>query len=259
MTIQAGVTRVIGVVAALFISMHAFAQEKHVVMGAGPSTFVAELFFGQISRSAGGEKYVFEIDPRSIKHAGGILSSDTHLFGRTGRLLDAAERANNKKEIVLARIPVAVVAGSKAGVQKITLSQLEGIFTRKITNWRELGGADHPIVLMGREPTEAAFVVLKNAYPFFNTAVFDETLTRDHQVVNFMRSTKGEHAIGFGAKPNFEGMKVLAVEKFEPSMSVGLVYDGKNSDHPLVQLAQAHAKGNEWRKLLKKAELYPPE
>lgn len=241
------------------ISLQAAAQEKLVVMGAGPSTVVAQLFFDQISKHPGASKYIFEIDARSIKHAGGVRSSDTHLFGRTGRPLNDAERSQNKKEIFLARIPVSVVAGRKAGISQLTLAQLESIVTGKIRNWRDVGGADHPILLMGREPTEAAFSVLKSTYPFFSQAVFDETLTRDHQVVNFLRSPKGDYAISFGAKPNFDGMPVMSIEGFDPSLSIGLVYDAKHSDHPLVQLVQAQAKGSAWQQLLKQTDFYPPE
>lgn len=259
MSILNRIMRAGSVACILLISLHASAQENHVVLSAGPSTAVAKLFLDQISKNAGGEKLTFEIDPRSIKHAGGVLSSDTHLFGRTGRPLNDAERAQNKKEIILARIPIVVVSGSQAGVKKITSAQLEGIFTRKIVNWRELGGADHPIVIMGREPTEAAFSQLKKDFPFFNHVVFDETLTRDHQVVNFMRSVKGDYAIGFGAKPNFDGFPVLTVDNFEPGLSHGLVYDEKNASHPLVLLAQDYAKENAWRNVLKQAGFYSPE
>lgn len=241
------------------VSLSAVAQEKHVIMGAGPSTSVVSLYFDHLSRVPGGQDYLFEVAPRSIKHAGGIQSTETHLFGRTGRPLNENEKAQNKKEIILARIPIAIVAGPKAGVRNITLRQLEDIFTRKVINWSELGGADHPILLVGREPTEAVFTILKSYFPFFARATFDKTLTRDHQVVNFLRSSKGDYAIAFGAKSNFDDQFVLNVQDFQPTVNIGLVYDAKNSAHPLVRLAEEQARGAAWHNLLKQTEFLPPQ
>ena len=38
-----------------------------------------------------------------------------------------------------------------SGVKNLTKAQLTDIFTGKITNWKDLGGSDEAIVVIGRE------------------------------------------------------------------------------------------------------------
>jgi hypothetical protein len=83
---------------------------KQVVAGAGPSTVVVNMFFEQFSKQFAELGYEFIVPKRSAKHAGGIKCSNNNLFGRTGRPLKEAERALNKEELFLAKVPI-VFAG----------------------------------------------------------------------------------------------------------------------------------------------------
>jgi hypothetical protein len=221
-----------------------------MVMGAGPSTAVATLFFKHFSETEAAKEYTFEVEQRSIKHAGGITASDKYLFGRTGRPLSEKEKELNKRELILARIPLTMVIGKKTGITTITLEQLEQIFSRRVTNWNQLGGADHKIILVGREESEAAFNVLKKTYPFFLHANFDEILTRDHQIANFIKSNDGDYALSFGANSNFDEQYHLTVNGFKAGINLGLVYDAANSSHPLVESARAFSKSKTWTNIL---------
>jgi phosphate transport system substrate-binding protein len=45
---------------------------------------------------------------------------------------------------------VAFVTGPNTGIKNLTRDQLTGIYAGKITNWKQVGGNDQPIVLFGR-------------------------------------------------------------------------------------------------------------
>ncbi len=231
------------------------ASEKILIVGAGPSTKIVQLFFQEFAQSPAGQGYEFLIPGHSAKHAGGIKSSDTNLFGRTGRPLNQQERALNKDDIFLARIPIAFAVGSEVGLTRISLNELRDIYTRKITNWKQLGGQDAEILLVGREATEALFTTLKKCYPFFNDVSFERTFKKDHQVVNFLGSPEGKHAIGFGAISNFESLKTLEIEGFEAGVNLGLVYDLKFQSHPLVIAVKEFARKEEWTRFVTQAGL----
>jgi len=64
-----------------------------------------------------------------------------------------AARANGIEpiEFTVARDAIAVIVHPDNPVQQLTLQQISDIYTGKITNWRELGGEDRPIVLLSRE------------------------------------------------------------------------------------------------------------
>ena len=124
----------------LTLAVSAFSAENQVIVGAGPSTKVVELFVKEFSKQPVAKGYNFVVPPKSAKHAGGINNTARYIFGRTGRPLNDKEKALNKKEIFLARLPISFVAGSKAGVKKLTIAEVEDIFNRKITNWKDVGG-----------------------------------------------------------------------------------------------------------------------
>ncbi|MDD4899327.1 MAG: phosphate ABC transporter substrate-binding protein [Candidatus Omnitrophica bacterium] len=73
----------------------------------------------------------------------------------------AKQRGVNPFEIKAALDGLAVVVNPKNPVGKLALEQLAGIFTGKITNWKEVGGEDKKIVLLSREVNSGTHVYFK--------------------------------------------------------------------------------------------------
>jgi phosphate transport system substrate-binding protein len=61
-------------------------------------------------------------------------------------------------EHVVAGDAIAVVVHPTNPVQGLTIAQLSDVFSGKITNWREVGGEDRPIVLLSRESNSGTHV-----------------------------------------------------------------------------------------------------
>jgi phosphate transport system substrate-binding protein len=61
-------------------------------------------------------------------------------------------------QFVVAGDAIAVVAHPSNPVDSLTLQQISDIYTGRITNWRELGGEDRPIVLLSRESNSGTYV-----------------------------------------------------------------------------------------------------
>lgn len=72
----------------------------------------------------------------------------------------AAARANGIEpvEFVVARDAIAVVVNPSNPVNGLTLKQISDIYTRKVTNWSQVGGEDRPIVLLSRESNSGTYV-----------------------------------------------------------------------------------------------------
>ncbi len=153
--------------------------------------------------------------------------------------------------------------GQGAGVKSLDLNQLEAIITGKTKNWKDVGGADANIFSLGREKTEAILTVLRSTYSFFDNAQFSKLVKKDHQVVSFLtKDPKGKAAIAFGAKPNFDGesqINQIEVKDFSVGVSVGLVYDLKNSENSLVKTAEKYAQSEDWAKIITTAGYLPPQ
>lgn len=61
-------------------------------------------------------------------------------------------------EFTVARDAIAVVVHPSNPVNELTLQQISDIYTRKITNWSEVGGESRPIVLLSRESNSGTYV-----------------------------------------------------------------------------------------------------
>lgn len=73
----------------------------------------------------------------------------------------ANKKGVNPNEIKVALDGLAVVVNPSNPVNKLTLDQLAGIFTGRISNWREVGGKDEKIVLLSREVNSGTHVYFK--------------------------------------------------------------------------------------------------
>jgi len=73
----------------------------------------------------------------------------------------AKNRGIEPFEIKVALDGLAVVVNPKNPVGKLTTEQLAGIFTGRISNWKEVGGEDKKIVLLSREVNSGTHVYFK--------------------------------------------------------------------------------------------------
>lgn len=71
------------------------------------------------------------------------------------------EKGMKIKEVIVAYDALAVVVHPTNKVSKLTREQLEGIFTGKIKNWKEVGGADLKIVPYSRETSSGTYEFFK--------------------------------------------------------------------------------------------------
>jgi len=70
----------------------------------------------------------------------------------------ARERGINPIEHVVARDAIAVVVNPSNPIDRLTFQQVADIFTSKVTNWKEVGGEDRPIVALSRESNSGTYV-----------------------------------------------------------------------------------------------------
>lgn len=70
----------------------------------------------------------------------------------------AKQRGIEPVQHVVARDAIAVVVNPANPVDQLTFQQIAGIFTGKITNWKEVGGEDRSIVVLSRESNSGTYV-----------------------------------------------------------------------------------------------------
>jgi phosphate transport system substrate-binding protein len=73
----------------------------------------------------------------------------------------AKAKGINPNEIKVALDGLAVVVNPSNAVSRLTTDQLAGIFTGRISNWKEVGGKDEKIVILSREVNSGTHVYFK--------------------------------------------------------------------------------------------------
>lgn len=80
------------------------------------------------------------------------LNDGTCQIGNLSRAVKDEENPDGKYEVIEMAIDgIAVVVNPANGVADLTMDQIAGIFKGEITNWKDVGGADGQILVVGRE------------------------------------------------------------------------------------------------------------
>ncbi len=138
------------------------------------------------------------------------------------------------KEIIVAYDALAVIVHPSNKITQLKREQLEGIYTGKITNWKEVGGADLKIVVYSRETSSGT-------YEFFKEHVLDKKnfagsallMPATGAIVQSVCQTKG--AIGYVGLAYLEkNIKALKVSYDQGKTFVApSVKAAKNKSYPI--------------------------
>lgn len=80
------------------------------------------------------------------------LLAGTANIGTSSRNLTPTEKEQGAVENIIAKDGIAVIVNPKVtGVNALSSAQIKGIFTGTLTNWKDVGGPDLPIIVIGQE------------------------------------------------------------------------------------------------------------
>jgi ABC-type phosphate transport system substrate-binding protein len=135
-------------------------------------------------------------------------------FSQSGRplkeaeLREAASRGFRIEEVPIALDGIAFYTHPGLSLKGLSVEQVQGIFTDKITNWKEVGGPDLPIMPISIDPkTTSSFQILfegkDNVKPGANVHIL-----RDYTAcIRAVASTPG--AISYGSTPLIMGQQSI--------------------------------------------------
>jgi phosphate transport system substrate-binding protein len=73
-------------------------------------------------------------------------------------IAEAQSKGIDPVEHIIARDAIAVIVNPNNPVEQLTLQQISDIYSGKISNWKEVGGEDRPIVRLSRETNSGTHV-----------------------------------------------------------------------------------------------------
>lgn len=188
-----------------------------VVTGGGSGTGIASLINGTVD----------------LANASRAITADEQA--------EAAANGVTPVEHVVARDAIAVVVHVSNPVDALTLQQLSDIYTGKITNWREVGGEDRPIVLLSRESNSGTHVYFLEEVVRLgqadNRSVFSpETLLLPSSEGISVEIRQNPNAIGYdGLGYVTPDQKVVAVGRDEGSFVLPTVESVNSGDYPIAR------------------------
>ncbi len=137
------------------------------------------------------------------------------------------------KQVIIAYDALAIVINPKNKINQLTREQLEGIFTGKITNWKEVGGADEKIIPYSRESSSGTYEFMKEhvmSKKNYGSEVLSAPATG--AIVQSISQTKG--AIGYvGLAYLNKNIKPIAVSFDEQKFIKPSIANAKNKSYPI--------------------------
>ncbi len=132
-------------------------------------------------------------------------------------------------EIRVAMDGLAIYVHKSNPVKQLTMAQVRDIYTGKLTNWKQLGGNDKPILLYSRENNSGTYEFFKehvlNKQDFAASA---QHMAGTAALINAV--SKDVNAIGFGGAAYAKNVKALPIAKDASSKAVSpaaaTIHDG---------------------------------
>ena len=137
-------------------------------------------------------------------------------IGLSSRALKAEEKEAGLKETVLAYDGIAIIVNPENPVKDLTIEQIADIYTGKITNWKELGGNDAEIVLIGREAGSGTRDGFETITGTADACQYRQELTSTGDVITTV--AQNPDAIGYASLASIKDtVKALSVNGVVPS------------------------------------------
>jgi phosphate transport system substrate-binding protein len=154
------------------------------------------------------------------------------LVNQTTDLADASRKIKTKEiegcikafgkrptEYKVALDGLSVYVNSENAVKELDVEQLEKIFTAKIKNWKEVGGADAPITVYSRENSSGTYEFFKEhvlkGQDFASTA---QTMPGTAALLQAV--AKDKNGIGYGGAAYGQGAKHVPIKKDSSSPAI---------------------------------------
>ena len=190
--------------ACVCVAQHGRSAEL-VIPGSGDCEFALIRLAEAFEKAQAGRKIGV---PSSVGSTGGVRAvlENKAVLGRVARALKPEEVSAGLKALVFGRDAVVFAVGERVGVKSLTPTQLANLFSGRVTNWRELGGAQAPVRLVVREETDTALVLIRAGLPQWGALRFDPTakmVSKTAEMIELL--TRYKSAIGWATYSAIQG------------------------------------------------------
>ena len=137
-------------------------------------------------------------------------------IGLSSRALKDEEKAAGLKEPVLAYDGIAIIVHPDNPVSDLSIEQIAKLYTGEITNWKDVGGSDAEVVLIGREAASGTRDGFESITGTKDKCQYRQELTSTGDVITAV--SQNPDAIGYASLAAIkDSVKALSVDGVTPS------------------------------------------
>ena len=137
-------------------------------------------------------------------------------IGLSSRALKDEEKAAGLKETVLAYDGIAIIVHPDNPVSDLSIEQIAQLYTGEITNWKDVGGNDAQVVLIGREAASGTRDGFEPITGTKDKCQYRQELTSTGDVITAV--SQNPDAIGYASLASIkDSVKALNVDGVTPS------------------------------------------
>lgn len=193
------------------------------------------------------------------------VSAGTALIGDLSRDLKSEEKPEDFEIVHIAIDGIAIAVNKSNPVNKLTSDQIAKIFTGEVTNWKQIGGKDQKITVLGREAASGTRDGFESIFKVSKKCKYAAELSSTGEVVTKVGSDQG--AIGYVSLDSvndsvtavdIDGVKATEeniINKTYKAQRPFIEIYKKGSDSDLIKAWFAFVKSDEGQAVVKKAGL----
>ena len=137
-------------------------------------------------------------------------------IGLSSRALKDEEKAAGLKETVLAYDGIAIIVHPDNPVSDLSIEQIAKLYTGEITNWKDVGGSDAEVVLIGREAASGTRDGFESITGTKDKCQYRQELTSTGDVITAV--SQNPDAIGYASLAAIkDSVKALSVDGVTPA------------------------------------------
>ena len=137
-------------------------------------------------------------------------------IGLSSRALKDEEKAAGLQETVLAYDGIAIIVHTDNPVSDLTLEQIAQLYIGELTNWKDVGGNDAQVVLIGREAASGTRDGFESITGTKDKCQYRQELTSTGDVITTV--SQNPDAIGYASLASIkDSVKALNVDGVTPS------------------------------------------
>lgn len=159
---------------------------------------------------------VFTYNPTGSGAGINSVKSGRADIGLSSRYLSNAEQAEGLKGEILAYDGIAIIVNKNNKINNLSLEEVAEIYTGKITNWKQLGGDDLEIVLIGREAGSGTRDGFESITKTSLNCKYRQELTSTGDVITTV--SNNENAIGYASVASVKNtVNIVSIDGVTPS------------------------------------------